>query len=130
MKIIYILIFFSISQFSFAQDSLALKGTTYNKFVYKDKILKFNDLSSIVTPKAELLNIYNESVKARKKARIVENMAFVAIGFGIFKLISIPAQSTKFFLLGGAVGVVSIPLKIKSKKKVDDLIIMFNNSRN
>jgi len=130
MRTIYIIIFLSITQLSFSQDTLSLKGTTYNRFLYHSNVLKFKDLGFIVSPQPAALKVYNECLKTRKTAKVVENLAFVSIGFGLLKLISIPAQSTKFFVLGGAIGLVSIPLKIKSKKKIDNLITVFNNSHN
>ena len=130
MKKIYIIIFFSITHLSFSQDTLSLRGTTYNRFLYQSNVLKFKDLGSVVSPQPEVLKVYNDCLKARKTAKIVENLALVSIGFGVLKLITIPAQSTKFFVLGGAIGLVSIPLKIKSKKKIDNLITVFNNSHN
>ncbi len=130
MRTICILVFLSITHLSFSQDTLSLRGTTYNRFLYLSNVIKFKDLGSVVSPQPEALKVYNDCLKARKKAKIVENLAFVSVGLGVLKLISIPAQSTKFFVLGGAIGLVSIPLKIKSKKKIDSLITVFNNPNN
>lgn len=114
----------------FAQDSLFLKGTTYNKFIFQGKVLNFNELNSVVSNKPEALALYKDLVKNRKTARIVENLALISIGLGVLKLVSIPSQGLKYFLIGGAIGGVSIPIRAKSNKKVDALIKYYNHKNN